>query len=281
MDYSPCGNGAAQDDPRSYHPPPTPRTYLAGSWRDPERRREVIDYIAGEYDWYIDRMVAAKLRDLGWDSEIEHEICAGEAKKRFLMPDEAALAEVNGPFWLGRWDRDKGPLRNFFHTCIRRFIQDWCDKNRKRKAGAQRRLGTAGEDEQIYGELQSPDLTPAQLAEQREFEARYDKDIFIRMAIAAYCQECGQETARWRAYQIYTASWPQPTMREVAEQLEAGDDEVNNFIHRGRVRVQELLWWGVRALEMDDESADRAILELVGRLPACRERKILPHPPKP
>lgn len=273
MNNSPDENNDVEGDQRSYHPQPTPRTYIAGSWRDPDKRREVIDYIASEYDWYIDRMVPAKLRSKGWKSDIDAEICSGEVKKRFLMPSDAVLSGEESGFWLERWDRNKGPLRSFFLTCIRNFISDWCDKNKHRKE----QLSLADTTDDIGPASSEPH--PAELAEQREFEARYDKRLFIQTTMDAYGHECGRESTRWRAYAIYTSSWPQPTMREVAEQLSVSPDEVNNAIHRGRLRVQELLWWGIRALEMDDVSADRAMLELVGRLPACRDRKILPNPP--
>lgn len=270
---------AESGDPRSYHPPPTPRTYIADAWRHPERRREVIDYLASEYDWYIDRMVPAKLRDLGWHADVDAETCAMDVKKRFLMPDDGDLAKAETGFWLERWDRERGPLRNFFRTCIRNFIRDWCRKNRDRRSISGDASAGGGETSGIFAETPSPEPSPAELAEQSEFEARYDKGLFIGMAMDAYRFECGEGSRRWEAYKIYTGSWPQPTMRKVAAMLGIGPDEVNNHIHRGRVRVQELLWWQVRALEMDDISADRAILELVGRLPACRERNTLPNPP--
>lgn len=277
--------GVPDDDPRPYAPPPTPRTYIADAWLTPARRREVLDHLATEYDWYLDRMVPAKLRDLGWSSEVEAERCAIEVKRRFLLPDDEAISGPPDSFWLGRWKREQGPLRHYFRTCIRNFIRDWCAAHRNEKRRVQPNHpnfpdGTGLNDGHAAPDAPSFEPTPAEIAEQREFEARYDKHLFLRMAMRAYGDECGENSSRWRAYRLFAESWPLPAPREVAEKLGLTPDEANNHIHRGRVRIQELLWWFVRVLEIDDGSADRAMLALVGRLPACRRGNILPKPPR-
>lgn len=269
-------HGGDDDDiRRPYDIPPTPRTYVSESWKDPGMRRQILKHLAEDYDWYLERMLASMFRNRGWDEDDRND-CLSDVKIHFFAPTDAAMNSGTRGFWLAKWDKTSGPLRWYFLACVRNFITDrW--RRRNDRVGGEVAVGDSG----TGGEFNPVDggPTPEQAAVEREFEARFDRKILVDKALQTYRAECERERGnaeRWRVYQFYVSAWPQPTMEHLAQTLGLTRFDVNNHIHKSRVRVLEILWLLVRSLETDDTLADQAMLAMVGRLPACRFRRMVP-----
>jgi DNA-directed RNA polymerase specialized sigma24 family protein len=259
--------------PRPYDIPPTPRTYVSQSWNNPGARREILAYLAKDYDWYLDRMLTSVFSGRNWDMG-DLEDCLADVKMHFFAPTDAEMNSERRKFWLSGWDKSKKrPLRWYLLECVRNFV---IDRHRRRRNGTG--TGFIPIDDADGGGFHVADggPTPSQWAEEREFEARYDKKLFLARALLEYERECGAGADCWRAYRFYTSGWPQPTMEHTAKTLGLTRDAVNTHIHRSRVRMLEILWLLIRGMEIDDADADQAMLVMVGRLPACRARREKP-----
>lgn len=260
---------------RPFNIEPTPRTYIADAWSDPSRRREVLDYLAQVYDWYLERMISYRLCDFGITGDTEHKACIEAVKTRFFLPENKALAGDAKKFWLSKWERARGPLRNFFRTCVRNYITDWL-----RRGGARRAIKEFSEQEH-YRNLSHSDLgteTPYEELERLEFEARFDKKLFVERAMNTYRDECGKDSLKWHIYEAsFRGGWPPLDKTALLDKFPAStSDSIDQALYKGRKRVSEALWWLIRELEIDDASADRSMLELVGRLPKCRSKRLRP-----
>lgn len=230
-----------------------PRSFPATHWSLVQRAIETSDETASgalsevcEAYWYP---IYAFVRRKGYGVQ-DAEDLTQSFFARVLTKDILASA-----------DREKGRLRTFLLTCLRRFLSDELDKKYAQKRGATVTfsLDTDLAEERYAAEPVSPDLSADRL-----FQRRWAITLleFSLEKIAAEFSDSGKSElfAALRPYLGFGASTDE-SYDQVAARLGMPVGTLKSHVSRLRQRWREVLFEQV-ALTLDDPTSDNIKAEL-------------------
>lgn len=210
--------------------------------RDVRRARQYLKDLSVHYDRYLDSIFDKYYKWNHMGSEIDEII--GNVKDHLFWPDDARL--LSDSFWLWRYlPGERGRLRYYLTTCAKNFARD---KLRKKHP-----LRLAGEM------LDNRPDVPAPTARQLLDNARHIRATLTEHAKNQYLEECGADSAKWRAFELCCLGGEKTGPAEVAARLGITEHMVNNYNYNARQRIMELIWLDLYDLEKTDILSDAIV----------------------
>lgn len=230
--------GARHDSQSASRPDVPPSTNFPSGLletHDLERARLYLKDLSVHYDRYLDSIFDKYYKWNHMESEIDEII--GNVKDHLFWPDDARL--TSDSFWLWRYlPGERGRLRYYLTTCAKNFARD---KLRKKHP---LRLANA----LIETRLDVPAPTSSQLLD----NARHIRATLTEHAKNQYLRECGADSNKWRAFEMFCLGGEKPSPAEVARGLGITEHMVNNYNYNARQRIMELIWLALYDMEKTD-----------------------------
>lgn len=159
-------------------------------------------------------------------------------------------------------EREKGKFRSFLCVALRHYRCDEADRARAEKRGGGRpvlSLDFKRAETEFSREPASPD------SPERTFQRQWALEV-IRRALQALREEseASDRLTEFQALSLYLSAGGKgsPTHEEIARRLGLSESDVNNRVHRLRLRYRELILEEIRSYTENDEEARQELREL-------------------